>query len=403
MANETTTTGMAAFITEFNNRRILPIVKHNTVLTKLAKKIPHPRGEGVSVVYRQRLPLDTVSGAVATDNETTQETPASLVGRKFTAYLYELQNSIKPTRLLKLTDFNQLKDDSDAIANNMAESIEKHNISRVAPYLIHYRGDWDSAFQRKFITTSAGTTTTFVATALTDADHTFGGNSTEGYTTSIDRLSQNMSLTRGCTAFTAFTGTVDAFPYATGSGYWYWTSIGTGLTTGDSLTRAKLARAVAATNQLLLGSGDTFKFKNPKGMGFKLLLSTADKYDLREDTDLKAWETYNDRSDGFEQWRVGQVESCDVMEYSQVYRETVAGVYNAAGAVHNVMGIGNNCISCTELIPPHLTIVTKPDSGNPHGKFYTIAWDTTYSMEVTCGIAGFVLMTIPTSILATTA
>ena len=60
MANETKTDDITEFITEYNKRTLLPIVKHGMILHKLADKEPMPKGEGTSVVFRRTLPLEPV-------------------------------------------------------------------------------------------------------------------------------------------------------------------------------------------------------------------------------------------------------------------------------------------------------------------------------------------------------
>jgi len=397
MANETKTTDIAAFITEYNQRSLMPIVRNETVLTRLADVETFPMGNGTQAVLRRRLPLEVIT---STTGEAADPTPVQFDGMKITCDLVALTNAVKPSRLLKNTDFNQLRDIRDLVALNMAESLEKYNIDQISPYLLHYRADGDSTYQKAFLATSDGAAggTTTISTTLTEVDYHWGGNSTIGYLTCIGRRNKNYGVTVKTSDFTASSDTIThaAFPNQTKSGDRFWICIGTGLTTNDKITIDKLMDMQAFFEDEQI-KGASWQYPIAGGYGNRLLLGARDKRDIFKDTDWKAYQQYKARSDMFDAYRIGNLVGMDPLGYSQEYRESAAGAGSATAALRNVLALNKHCFTRLVLTAPHVETVMGPDSYNFLKRWFIIAWELEHAIGVTNSMAGMTLLTVPTT------
>lgn len=393
MANETKIADIASFITQYHKRTLLKHIIFETVLTPLADTEPFPKGQGNTVQLRRRLPLAVIT---ATTAEAADPTPVQLSGMKIIATIVALTNSVKPSRLLKDTDFKQLTDIRDIVAANMGESIEKYNINQISPYLLHMRADGDSAFQKFFSATSAGSTTTTVSTTLTEADDYWGGNSKVGYLTCVGRRNLNYGITKKTSDFVASSDTIthEAFPVATADGDEFWICIGTGLTTGDIVTLDKMFDADFMFEKHRT-VGKEWDYPMEGGAGGKYLLGAGDKRDIFSDSDWKDFQKRNTSSDMFKFARIGIFGNNDVLRYHQQYRETVAGVASATGAIHNSLILKKHAFTRLELTKPRIVTTMGPDSGNLLGRFFFISWETEYAIRVTNATAGITLLTDP--------
>lgn len=394
MANETKTTDIASFITQYHRRTLMPHVVHETVLTRLADTEPFPKGSGVTAELRRRLPLAVVT---ATTAEAADPTPVQFDGMKIIATIVALTNAVKPSRLLKDTDFKQLQDLRDLVATNMGESIEKYNINQMSPYFQHMRADGDTAFQKYFLATSAGSTTTTISTTLTEADDYWGGNSKVGYLTSTGRRNSNYGQTVKTSDFVASSDTIthEAFPNATASGDEFWICIGTGLTTGDIITIERLFDVNFHFERNRI-KGPQWEYAFPGGSGSRYLIGASDTRDLIKDSDWKDYQKRIAESDLFKFSRLGIVTGHDILKYSQEYRETVAGVASTSGAIHNSLALRKHAFTRLMLTNPRIVTTMAPDSGNLLGRFFHIAWEVEYAIKVTNATAGITILTDPT-------
>lgn len=398
MANETKTTDIASFITQYHRRTLMPHVVHETVLTRLADTEPFPKGSGKTAELRRRLPLAVVT---ATTAEAADPTPVQFDGMKIIATIVALTNAVKPSRLLKDTDFKQLQDLRDLVATNMGESIEKYNINQMSPYFQHIRADGDTAYQKYFLATSAGTTTTTISTTLTEADDWWGGNSTIGYLTCTGRRNKNYGQTVKTTDWDVTGGssenllTHEAFPNATADGDEFWICIGTGLTTGDIITIERLFDVNFHFKRNRI-KGPQWEYAFPGGSGSRYLVGASDERDLLKDSDWKDYQKRITESDLFKFSRLGIVTGHDVLSYSQEYRETVAGAASASGAIHNSLALRKHAFTRLMLTNPRIVTTMAPDSGNLLGRFFHIAWEVEYAIKVTNATAGITVLTDPT-------
>lgn len=392
----------ALFITEFNETTLLPIMKMDAPYTNCLTETPFEQGQGTDVYFRGRNPLAAVTGTLLAGTELTDPTPVAWAGRRIKAQLYRLHNSINASSAERQVSFDKMREDRDAVAANIIESMELHNRTFIDPYLVHVRGDWDttSPYQLEYAATSAGTTTTLVSTTLTQANDYWGGNSTYGYIMPITLTDPNYGQGRICSDFTTAddTATVSAaWTTATASTQRFIGCIGTALTTGDTLTLAKLAKVNALFDHLHIKN--RFKWPTANGFGFRAFLSAYDHYDVTQDTNYVAYNVGNSKSPGFLQYRVDNIYNNDIFVTDVDYRETVAGVYGATGAVYNNTFLGKGAGYRVALNKPKIVVVNTPDSGNIAGYKTWITWTTDYACAPVVGTAGIVVLTVPTGVI----
>jgi len=382
------TTDEANMITEYNLDRLLPKVEHDSLMRKLIDKDKgnFPTGQGTSMVLRRRLPLPLVTDDLATTLQFTDPTPQKFKGQTITANLRTLQGSVEYSKLVKKVDYFELRDIRDLVAQLAAESYDKALINIISPLLVHVRADWDtsSPYQKIFI-----------------SDY-WGGNSTVGYLANIGRGDANFSLVSTITDFAASgdIATVSFENTPADLGEQFLGCIGTGLTRGtDKLPLLTLAKVCALFKEMLKGSLGAYRWSNPKGQGFKLLVDPGTDLDLSQDTSIVDYRKYNDKSDGFKNWRVGQVYNHDVLEYSNLRRETAAGVASDTGDVFNVLSLGKHAAIMSELGQLRFVVnggEGKEDSGNRLGKQVWLDFEVTYAATVQQGCAGQTILTAPT-------
>ncbi len=392
------------FLTEMNDKKLLKSIIRNAPVTKSIKIDKFASMEGVDVYFRGRNPLDPVDGADAESVQVTDPAPVQPTSRKILATLQTLQNSINPSWLEKKVTFDGLKGMHNLLVGNIKESIEKHNIKTIVPDLLTFLADWDnsSPYQQQVLTTSAGSTTTVVSTALTQADDYWNPS----YVMPIDLNNVNYGQQRLASDF-ATTGDIltvsAAWNAASGDGNLFHLANVAGLTTGDKITVDVIGKIMAYMGEgsLNITSTDGYLFANPDGMGFRMFMGSLDYGDLVRDTDFKAWSTHNAKSKGFKKWSVGNIYSNEIMKYAMLYRESTARAFSETGAIYTTIGLGPECARRLELQKPFIEIVGgrgKADSGNILGKKIWMSWETDYAVKVVVGTDGFALKTVPTSL-----
>jgi hypothetical protein len=407
MADPMMTTDDALFQTQMYNDTLLPIMKRDAMLTKLIQEDKMAEKHGTDVYFFGRNPIDPVSGTLLAGTEITDPTPVHITGRKIKSQLYRLHNSIGYSKTEKQTTFDGLLEIRDIIATNIVESLEIWNWRMIAPYVVHVRSDWDittgtNGYQIMATASGAGSTTTIVDTTLVEANDWWGGNSTTGYAMPVTKNNDNYGQGRITSDFDAASDTVtvsSAWNTATAANDVFILAIGTALAAGDKLTVQTIGKVMALMGQGMLDIGDQFKFANPSGYGFKLLISTLEKNDLINDTNYLTWVQYNDKSKGFEKWSVGNIYNNEMLETGLGYRESVAGAYSATGAVYNALMIGKKTAVRTVLNKPTIIPVDKADSGNLANYKRWLTWTTDYACGVNVGTSGCVILNVPTAIL----
>jgi hypothetical protein len=323
-------------------------------------------------------------------------------GWKIKAQLYRLHNSINASSVERQVSFDNMREDRDAVAANIVESMELHNRKFIDPYLVHVRGDWDgtSPYQLEYAATSAGTTTTIISTTLTQANDYWGGNSTYGYVMPITLTDPNYGQGRIASDFDAASDTVtvsSAWTTATASGQRFIGCIGTDLTTGDSLSLATIAKVKAMFDHLHIKK--RFKWPTANGYGMRAFLSAFDHYDVTQDSNYVSFNVNNSKSPAFMQYRVDNIYNTDIFVTDVDYRETTAGVYSATGAVYNSTFLGKGAGYRVPLNRPFIKVVSKADSGNLLGYKTWISWSTDYACAPVVGTAGIVVLTVPTGLI----
>ncbi|MHC4148855.1 MAG: hypothetical protein ACYSR5_05150 [Planctomycetota bacterium] len=399
------TTDDVLFLTEMNEKRLLKAIIRTAPLTKSIPEDKFAEESGVDVYFRGRNPLDPVDGATAESVQLTDPVPVQLTSRKIKGTLYTLQNSVNPSWLEKKVTFDGLKSAHELLVGNIKESVEKHNVKMIVPDIITFLADWDlaSPYQKQFAATGGSTSSVAAASILTQGDDYWNPS----YVMPISKNNVNYGQQRLGDTFTTADDTLTvaspAWNAAVASGDLIHIANVAGLTTGDKITVEKIGYIMSYLGEGsldILGT-EGYTYPNPHGYGFRVFMGSLDHGDLTRDTDYKAWSTYNDKSDGFKKWSVGNVYSNEIMKYAMVYRESTARAFSATGAIWSVIGLGPQCAKRKVLQQPFIEIVGgrgRADSNNVLGKKIFMSWETDYAVKVTDGCDGFVLKTVPTAL-----
>jgi len=407
------TTDEANMIEKYVRKHLLPVIEHDGLMGKLVDKDigKFPTKSGTTMELRRRLPFTLDPDATAVSLQYTDPTPQKFKGMVITATVRTLQGATEYSKLTKKVDLFGLQDIMKLMRLRASESRDKAWIDQVSPKLMHVRADWDlaSPYQKIFISTTGCSTVAIAGNGITgwaQANDYWGGNSTVGYLTDIGRHDNNSHLTRSITDFVADgdIATVAAFENTPADlGETFLGCIGTGLTRGtDKLSADTLANMAALFNYIMKGSISGYMYSNPGGsMGWKLLADAETYKDLVKDTDQKTWKQYNAKSDGFSKYDAGTYFDFNVQKYSNLYRETAAGVASATGDVHNVLALGKHAIITSEMSPLRFYVnggEGRTDSSNRQGKRCWIDYGFDYAIEVQDACAGASILTAPTLI-----
>lgn len=406
------TTDEANMIEKWVRPRLLKVVEHDSLVRKLIEKDKDnfPPRSGTTMELRRRLPFTLDTDDTAETLQFTDPTPQKFKGQVITATLRTLQGATEYSKLTQKVDLFGLKDIMGLMRLRASESVDKAWIDIISPKFMHVRADWDitSPFQKFAVsTTGCSTTALYFASILTQADDYWGGNSTVGYCTNIGRSDNNYGITRPVTDFATSgdVATVTAFentPADLGETFMF--CIGTGLTRGtDKLSVDTLANVAALFNYILKRSVSMYQYANPGGgMGWKLLCDAETYKDLVKDSDQKTWKQYNAKSDGFSKYDAGTYFDFNVQKYSNLHRETAAGVASTTGDVHNVLAMGKHSCVVSELGNLRFFVnggEGRTDSGNRQGKRCWIDYGFNYALEVVDACAGCTILTAPTALM----
>jgi hypothetical protein len=224
----------------------------------------------------------------------------------------------------------------DVVSQMAAKSIEAVLMKQLSTGLTRMRADNDSTYETTGTTTSAGSTTSIVASALAGANDAWNG----GFITITSGAQQGK--TRQITDFaTGGTITCDAFDVAPGSGVTFKITVGTDIDASDKVSAAAIRRVV-----MQLEDNDAMYYE---GAYFTGVLDPHLKYDFMDDSDFKAVSIYKDNTNNLTTNDVSTFAGVRFKKAPRVYRETVAGVASATGAVRVLPIMGMHAAGCVSL------------------------------------------------------
>jgi N4-gp56 family major capsid protein len=117
-----------------------------------------------------------------------------------------------------------------------------------------------------------------------------------------------------------------------------------------------------------------------KGKSWILKAGPDTTYDLTSDSTFLSADIYDNNAEKLYNGELGTILGSRVIE-SPNQKESVDGGVSSADLVHNFLH-GADAFGCIDLVgdKPQLFIIphTKIDSGNPAGRFSTVAWATSY-------------------------
>jgi len=380
------------------DKRALFVAKPTLVAYDLCEKRSLPQGNGRTVAFWRYIPLDKNTTAL-TDVVTnpldfggiTFAGRQKLVTREIYVTPEEFGDYIEISKHASMVTVDQdLIGATDAVSQMAAKSIEAVLMKDFATGLTRMRADNDTDYQKKSTTTAAGSTTSIVCSALTQADDYWNG----GFIT-ITSGAQT-GKTRQITDFANSGGviTCDAFDVAPGSGVTFRVTVGTDIDASDMVSSLAIRRAVR-----VLENNDTLLYS---GAYFQSLLNGDLKYDFINDSDFKLVSIYKNNTDSLTSNDVGTFAGVKFKKTSKVYRETVAGVESTTGDVNVLPILGRHALGCVSLGDGgddknfQIYAMTPKSLGQPIPRFSTLGYyrafkgvvlDAAFGVGLMCGVS----------------
>lgn len=364
-----TTTEVASNILTYEKERLLVGFHNQMVGSQFAQKGDNiPQNKGDTVRWHRKIKLARATTAV---NENTDITPKAIYMTEVHKAAEEWADGVALTRKAQLTakhlaGWDQM---TDSAATNMAETLDYQMMKLLAQNGYRMRADNDTNFQVDVAATSDGIVTTFISTALTQADTFWAG----GYititmpetTTYLDRA--NYCETRLIASYVVGTVTCAAFPAITKNGCTAHLCVGTGITATDVLSTSVIGLMVRQLkrnkgvrfNDALITKGvlahkETQNLPpNSGGPGYWVAILDQDhEYDFMKDV---TWLESGTRQDK-EALVNGEIKKWLGTKFygiTQPWRETVAGVEaETTGAVHPVNFLASDAYGISPIAAP---------------------------------------------------
>jgi hypothetical protein len=371
----------------------------------LCQKKPLPEGVGSTVTFWRYAPLTTNTTALTEAATNALDFGGiTFAGRQKLVYqevpvtpaVYG--DYISVGLLANLTSIDQGTEEKvDLVTQQGAESIDYVLTKGFATGCRRMRGDANGDYSGTGTTTSTGSTTSIVDSGRTakDADKPSIGNDyyLGGFLTITSGPAYGQ--TRQISAYTNSSGTftTDAFDVAPGSGATYSVVVGTGIGATSTIN----SRAMRRANRIF-GNYSATPYENDF---FKALLNPDMHYDFFDDPDFNKASIYKDRMNNLETNSLGSFAGINFGKQTKLYRETVAGVESATGAVHIIPIYAKEAMGCVNLgsTPAgkknfQIYIRTWKELGQPMPQFDTIAWqgrfagkmlNSCFSIGMMCG------------------
>jgi hypothetical protein len=264
---------------------------------------------------------------------------------------------------------------SEVVAAWAKEAMEYYVATTLTPYLKQVRDDGDVTYQKNSVSTSSGSTTTIVDTALTEADDFWNG----ALVTITDPTVGIYGESQYVTDFVASsdTLTVDAFSQTVASGVKYHISIPTGLVAGDEMSLAGVRKC---QKELRAGGGYGPRFELMGG-GYNMILDTDQEDSIGNDSNFTNLYIYKEKETGIRTWpESGRIAMCRPEVTGIPYRTAVtgAGTYSATGVVRVAAIFGQQCMKKMPLGINDIEIIAKGESSggvaNPLNRYSTSGW-----------------------------
>lgn len=322
-------------------------------------------------------------------------TPTQIPTAQFTVDLAILGGWVPPTEFGQMVTIDGLRKLPEIVREWADSSMELYLAKNLTPFMKKVRVDKDSTYERDFVTTSAGATTTVISTDLAaDANDIFNG----GLVTCVDDTAKNYGLSRYVTDFVTSTGTITcaAFPVASEDAKRYHISDTQGIVSTDVMS---LAGTRAAIRQLRANGAYGPKFEIAGG-GYWQIYDGIQEEELGADSDIKNLFITKEKETGIRTYVPGTISMLHPVLTFYPFRsvpDTGTSTYDATGgAVHSAI-FGKNAIKRLPLGKKDVQIIHKSkESGgtsNPLEMYSTLGWKITMAVVNTDTNASVALIT----------
>lgn len=382
MPGTTVYSDLSPKVQAYYDRRFLIRVKNNLVAYQHAQLRALPKGEGKVAYYTRYKPLQKVTSALAETRTggLDPDTRQALTTEEINATISKWGDYVEISDIASTTSIDpNVSEKVDIVSTQAKESIDYDILKTLSTGIVRQRADGDANYQVDTVTTGAGSTTTLVASALTEADDYWNG----GFVTITNPLSLGYGETRQVTDFDQGTTTLTvspAFSVAPGSGAYFTVTVGTALAAGDKLstTNIRLAKRTLKRNKAM-----------DFAQGYWLGYIDADlEFDLMGDTNWVNAATYKDNVDSLYTGELGRWFGVRFLSTEQLYRESVAGVeQDGTGAVHVACIIGREAYGAVRIDgkEPKIVLRNPAQLGQPLNMTSTVGWELKRAPKVLNG------------------
>jgi hypothetical protein len=357
----------------YYRKKILELINTPAGLWDKLEIEAFPQRSGTTATFSKYGKVDYTDSVTLTQGANPD--PIDLVTGNVTAAIVEKGGVVAIPDLARLSIVDGTKKVSEVVAAWAKEAMEYYVATTLTPYLKQVRDDGDVTYQKNSVSTSSGSTTTIVDTALTEADDFWNG----ALVTITDPTVGIYGESQYVTDFVASsdTLTVDAFSQTVASGVKYHISIPTGLVAGDEMSLAGVRKC---QKELRAGGGYGPRFELMGG-GYNMILDTDQEDSIGNDSNFTNLYIYKEKETGIRTWpESGRIAMCRPEVTGIPYRTAVtgAGTYSATGVVRVAAIFGQQCMKKMPLGINDIEIIAKGESSggvaNPLNRYSTSGW-----------------------------
>jgi len=385
----TTAADLSPKVQAYYDKRFLLMAIPQLAFYQLGQKRPLPKNSGKTIYFSRYSPLpkrttpltETRNGGI-TDGKKIQV-------QELSATVAEYGDYVEISEIASLTNIDPtIKNKVDIVSEQASQSVEEIIKLEVGTGFMRRRADGNTSYQIDGIATG-GTNNTLIDTAnLTQANSYWNG----GFVTFTNPLSPNYGKTAQISNFVSASNTLTLatnMPDPIGAGGYqetYRLVVGTGITASSKLTTAAIDLAVRDLKK-------NKALRMPDG-GFVCVIDPDLELDFKNDPKWYNPATYKDKVDYLYNGEIGKWNNVRFVEATEVYRETVAGVYSESGDVHIATVLGREAFGVVDLEGNQKKIyIRQPEQlAQPIPMTSTIGWKVGFVAKVLNGCFGINLV-----------
>ncbi len=379
----TTTSTISPAVQAYYDKQFLLTAKPTLIYYQLGQKKVLPAGNGKTVYFSRYMPLAirTTPLTETSDGGITAGSGKALYTQEISATVAEYGDYVEIAEIASKTSIDKgIKEKVAIVSQQASDTIEEIIKLNVGTGFQRMRADGDATYQVDTIADGTfGSTTTLIASSLTQLDDFWNG----GYVTFTNPADKLYGITVQVSDFEAATDTltVATLPTAPTAISTFRLVVGTGIAAGDVLSTTVIKKALRE-----LKKNKALPFADGK---YVCVLDPDIEYDFMSDTDWKGVATYQNAK-ALYNGEIGTWLGVRFVSATSIYRETVAGVYDAAGAVHVATLMGREAFGVVDLEGDKKKIIIKDakDLGQPLEMSSTVGWKVGFASKVLNGCFG---------------